>query len=74
VEFLLNLGRIRFRKSQEFINFCVTGSSGVAVNLGGYGLLTQFFGLPMEIAPPIAMSILSNFLVTSMWTLGKWRA
>ena len=70
VEFLTNLGKLRFRKSSEFIRFCVTGSSGVVVNMGGYILLTRLLGIPIEIASPIAIeiSILSNFFLNHVWT------
>jgi dolichol-phosphate mannosyltransferase len=70
VEFLTNLGKIRFRKSNEFIKFCVTGTSGVVVNMAGYILLTRFLGIPIEIASPIAIetSILSNFFLNNVWT------
>jgi dolichol-phosphate mannosyltransferase len=70
LEFLTNLAKIRFRKSNEFIKFCVAGTSGVVVNMGGYILLTRFVGLPLEIASPIAIetSILSNFFLNSVWT------
>ena len=69
-EFLTNLGKIRFRKSSEFIKFCVTGTSGVMVNMAGYTLLTRFLGIPIEIASPIAIetSILSNFFLNNVWT------
>jgi dolichol-phosphate mannosyltransferase len=69
VEFLTNLAKIRFRRSNEFIEFCIMGSSGVLVNMGGYILLTRFFGISMEIASPIAIetSILSNFFWNKIW-------
>lgn len=70
LEFLTNLGKIRFRKSNEFISFCMTGSSGVLVNMGGYILLTRFLGIPLEVASPIAIetSILSNFFLNNVST------
>lgn len=70
LEFLTNLGKIRFRKSNEFIKFCLTGTSGVVVNMGGYILLTRFLGMPIEIASLIAIetSILSNFFLNNVWT------
>jgi dolichol-phosphate mannosyltransferase len=70
LEFLTNLAKIRFRKSGEFIRFCVTGSSGVVVNMGGYILLTRFLRIPIEVASPIAIetSILSNFFLNNVWT------
>jgi dolichol-phosphate mannosyltransferase len=70
LEFLINLAKIRFRKSNEFIKFCVTGTSGVVVNMGFYILLTRVLGIPIEIASPIAIetSILSNFFLNNVWT------
>ena len=41
VEFLLNVFKIRFRKSEEFIKFCSVGAGGIIVNLGLYLLLTR---------------------------------
>jgi dolichol-phosphate mannosyltransferase len=69
LEFLTNLGRIRFRKSHDFVRFCVTGTSGVVVNMGGYILLTRLLGTSMEIASPIAIetSVLSNFFLYNAW-------
>lgn len=73
VEFLLNVFRIRFRKSEEFIKFLAVGASGVAVNLGLYVLFSRGMGLSIELASPIAieLSIISNFLLNSCFTFGK---
>ncbi len=70
VEFLLNIFKIRFRKSEEFITFCVVGISGILVNLGIYYLLTRKLLLPLEYASPIAIecSILSNFSLNNAFT------
>jgi len=70
VEFLLNIAKIRFRQSEEFIKFLTVGFSGVFVNLGIYIFLTRFIGVPVELAPPIAIevSIISNFLLNHYWT------
>ena len=70
VEFLINVLRIRFQKSEEFIRFCIVGASSVLVNLGIYILLTRLFKLPLEIASPIAIetSILSNFTLNHIFT------
>ena len=73
VEFLLNIGKIRFRRSEEFIKFCVVGASGVVVNVGLYYLLTRFAGLALEIASPIAIecSILWNLGLNDLWTFRR---
>ncbi len=70
LEFLLNIIKIRFRQSGEFIKFCIVGSMGVLVNLGGYVLLTRTLGIPLEISAPIAIeiSIISNFFLNNAWT------
>jgi len=70
VEFLVNLIRIRFHKSREFLKFCVVGTSGVFVNMGLLIILTRMFGLALEYASPIAIeiSIISNFVLNNIWT------
>jgi dolichol-phosphate mannosyltransferase len=73
IEFLLNVFRIRFRKSEEFIKFLLVGASGVAVNLGFYVLFSRALQISLEVASPLAIevSILSNFLLNSVFTFGK---
>lgn len=73
VEFLLNVFRIRFCKSEEFIKFLLVGASGVAVNLGFYVLFSRGLGLALEVASPMAIeiSIISNFLLNNAFTFGK---
>jgi dolichol-phosphate mannosyltransferase len=73
VEFLLNIAKIRFRKSEEFIKFCVVGGSGVFVNMGIYLLTTRLMGVLYYIASPIAieLSILWNFTWNNFWTFKK---
>lgn len=70
LEFLLNIGKIRFRNSEEFIKYCCVGASGVVINLGLYVLLTRAGGLVPDLASPIAieLSILSNFVLNHQWT------
>ena len=70
IEFLINIGRIRLRRSKEFIKFCVVGLSGVFVNMFAYYMLTRSLRLPLAAASPIAieLSILSNFGLNSLWT------
>jgi dolichol-phosphate mannosyltransferase len=76
VEFLINIGKIRFRKSEEFIKFCVVGGSGVFVNMGIYLLITRLMDIPYYIASPIAieLSILWNFTWNNLWTFKKREA
>lgn len=73
VEFLFNLGRIRFRNSGGFFHFQVVGVSAVLVNIGMYLLLTRYAGVTIEIASPVAieMSILWNFVCNAKWMSGK---
>ncbi|TVM33700.1 glycosyltransferase family 2 protein [Oceanidesulfovibrio marinus] len=72
-EFLLNIFKIRFRKSEEFLTFSAVGASGVVVNLGIYTLLTRSVGAPLEIASPVAieLSIIWNFLLNNVLTFRK---
>ena len=73
VEFLLNIGKIRFRQSEEFVKFCAVGISGVAINLTIYLFLTRFVGVHLAVAAPIAIesSILTNFFFNQIWTFNK---
>jgi len=70
IEFLVNLFRIRFHKSREFLKFCFVGTTGVFVNMGLLIILTRMFGLLLEYASPIAieLSIISNFVLNNVWT------
>jgi len=70
VEFLLNIVKLRFRQSEEFIKFLTVGFSGVFVNLGIYIFLTRILGVAIELASPIAIetSIITNFLLNHYWT------
>ena len=40
-EFMINILRIRFNNSEDFIKYCLVGSSGVIVNLGIYYYIAQ---------------------------------
>ena len=73
LEFLINIIKIRFRQSEEFIKFCFVGGSGVIVNLGIYIILTRVFSLMFAVASPIAIefSILTNFMFNNVWTFKK---
>lgn len=70
VEFLLNIARIRFRNSEEFVKYCFVGASGVLFNLGFYLLFTRIMFMSPTSASPMAIeiSILSNFLLNHLWT------
>jgi dolichol-phosphate mannosyltransferase len=73
VEFLLNLIRIRFRNSSEFMRFLFVGASGVVVNLGLYYILTRLLSVGLETAAPVAIevSIISNFILNNIYTFRK---
>jgi dolichol-phosphate mannosyltransferase len=70
VEFLLNIFRIRFRKSEEFCKFLLVGGSGVFVNLGLYIAFSRGLNLPLELASALAieLSIISNFVLNNSFT------
>jgi dolichol-phosphate mannosyltransferase len=73
IEFLFNIAKIRFRRSQEFVKFCCVGFSGLIINMGIYIALTRQMGLDAFISSPIAIeiSILSNFYLNHIWTFNK---
>ncbi len=75
VEFLVNVVRLRFRRSEEFFRFALVGLSGLFVNLGSYVLLTRKIGLDIALACPIAieLSILSNYFLNDVWTFRSRR-
>ena len=69
LEFGYHIWWLRLTSHRTFIRFCVTGASGVLVNLGSFHLLTVL-GLHRYLASPIAieLSIISNFLINNHWT------
>jgi dolichol-phosphate mannosyltransferase len=71
LEFLVNIFRIRFRKSAEFIRLALAGTSVVIVNMVTYFDLTRGAGVRLELAAPVAIevSLLWSFLCNSGWTL-----
>ena len=75
IEFLVNVTKITFRYSEDFIKYCLVGLVGVVVNLGAYLLLNRYFQIPLQVASLIAIeaSIVSNFLFNNYWTF-KQRA
>jgi dolichol-phosphate mannosyltransferase len=72
VEFLLSAAAIRLQSSKVFIKFCITGASGVLVNLGVFSLLMAL-GVNKFVASPIAIqcSIITNFLGNNYWTFRR---
>jgi|SRR6516164_8233442 dolichol-phosphate mannosyltransferase len=72
VEFLVNAAAIRFQSSKVFIKFCLTGASGVLVNLGVFSALMAL-GVNKFVASPIAIqcSIITNFLGNNYWTFRR---
>lgn len=65
IEFLVNLLKIRFRGSYEFVRFVIIGSIGIVVNMGMYILLTRLLSLAIEPSAVLAIeaSILFNFIL-----------
>jgi dolichol-phosphate mannosyltransferase len=72
VEFLASAAAIRFQSSKVFIKFCITGASGVLVNLGVFSVLMAL-GVNKFVASPIAIqcSIITNFLGNNYWTFRR---
>lgn len=75
IEFLVNIARLRWRRSAEFIRFLLVGISGLLVNLSAYLLLTRLGHLQAAAASPLAieLSILSNFILNDAWTFRSRR-
>ncbi len=72
IEFFRSAAWIRFQSSKVFIKFCITGASGVLVNLGVFSTLLSL-GLNKFVASPIAIqcSIITNFLGNNYWTFRR---
>ena len=73
IEFLINIVKIRFRNSEDFLRYCTVGILGVCVNFLTYFSLTRFAGWTPELSSPIAieLSIISNFICHNFWTFIK---
>ena len=69
LEFFYHIWWLRLTSHRTFLRFCVTGLSGVLVNLGSFQLLSAL-GVHRYLASPIAieLSIISNFLINNYWT------
>ena len=54
---------------RTFMRFCLTGLSGVVVNLGSFRILLEL-GVHKYLASPIAIesSVFSNFFINNYWT------
>ena len=54
---------------RTFLRFCLTGLSGVVVNLGSFRILLEL-GVHKYLASPIAIesSVFSNFIINNYWT------
>jgi dolichol-phosphate mannosyltransferase len=72
IEFFRSAAWIRFQSSKVFLKFCITGASGVLVNLGIFTALLAA-GVNKFLASPIAIqvSIITNFLVNNYWTFRR---
>ena len=73
IEFLLNIPRLGFRNTKDFIKYSLVGISGVFVNLGLYALLTRYYEVSEILAPLISIetALISNFILNNFWTFGK---
>jgi len=72
IEFFRSAAWIRFQSSKVFIKFCITGASGVLINLGVFSALLSL-GLNKFVASPIAIqcSIITNFVGNNYWTFRR---
>ena len=72
IEFFRSAAWIRFQSSKVFIKFCITGASGVLINLGVFSALLSL-GLNKLVASPIAIqcSIITNFVGNNYWTFRR---
>ena len=63
------------KEVSRFLKFCLVGLSGVFVNLGLLGLLTEIAGLFYLLSAvfSIESSILSNFILNEIWTFKERR-
>ena len=73
IEFLLNIPRLGFRNTKDFIKYSLVGMSGGFVNLGLYTLLTRYYEVSELLAPLISIesALISNFILNNFWTFGK---
>jgi dolichol-phosphate mannosyltransferase len=72
VEFLANVLKIRFRRSEEFFRYCVVGGLGVLVNMGVL-VAVRRAGVRLEVASPVAieLSIVFNYVLNAAWTFRR---
>ena len=66
---------VAFGTPRTFVKFCLTGLSGVVVNLGSFHILLEL-GVHKYLASPIAIeiSVFSNFFINNYWTFGRPRS
>ncbi|MEM7079411.1 MAG: glycosyltransferase family 2 protein [Pseudomonadota bacterium] len=69
LEFFVHVWWLRLLARKTFIKFCLTGLSGVVVNLGSFVLLLGA-GVNPYLSSPIAveLSIIWNFFINNYWT------
>jgi dolichol-phosphate mannosyltransferase len=72
VEFFSSATWIRFQSSKVFIKFCITGATGVVVNLAIFTALLSL-GVNKYIASPVSIqcSIITNFIGNNYWTFRR---
>ncbi len=73
VEFFFNAFRLRMRRNEKLIKFCLVGGSGVIINLGILWLLTEFANIHYMVSSIIAieLSVIWNFTFNNIWTFRK---
>ena len=70
IEFLVNITKITYRYSEDFIKYCLVGLVGMLVNIGVYLFFNRYLHIPLQVASLIAIeaSIVSNFFLNNYWT------
>jgi dolichol-phosphate mannosyltransferase len=72
IEFLADILKIRFRRSEAFFRYCVVGGLGVLVNMGVLVALRRS-GVRLELASPAAieLAIVFNYVLNASWTFAR---
>ena len=70
VGFLIEILKVIFDNSEDFVKYCCVGFFGAMVNLGIYLICNRYLKINLEVASLIAIeiSIISNFILNNYWT------
>ena len=57
-------------KWQQFFKFCVVGTIGAIIDIGGLYILVEFFGLHYLLGAAISftLAVINNYLLNKYWT------